>query len=114
MRRFCRGILSHNLFHKGGERMSREETGAEAAYGITIDHRARAAVTGVENVESFDEKQIVLHTAGGELVITGSGLHVESLQLEEGKLTLTGRVDAAAYGSERRARSSFFRRALGQ
>ena len=36
------------------------------------------------------------------------------LTREEGKLTLTGRVDAAAYGTERRARSSFFRRALGQ
>lgn len=87
----------------------------EAAYSLTIDRRAKAVITGVEDVESFDEAQIAMHTAGGYLVITGSGLHVESLQLEQGRLTLTGRIDSAAYGDlKAHGKGGFLRRALGR
>ena len=81
--------------------------------GLVIERREKAVVTGVENVESFDEEQVALHTSGGRLLIAGSGLHVESLQLEQGRLVVTGRIDSAAYGEIRRA-SSFFRRAGGR
>lgn len=95
--------------------MNRDSAAPEAAYSLTMDRRARAVITGVEDVESFDEAQIAMHTAGGFLVITGSGLHVESLQLEQGRLTLTGRIDTAAYGDAKgRAKGGFMRRALGR
>lgn len=81
--------------------------------GLVIEHREKAVVTGVEDVECFDEEQVMLHTSGGRLVLTGSGLHVESLQLEQGRLVVTGRIDSAAWGEMRRA-GSFLRRAIGR
>ena len=81
--------------------------------GLIIERREKAVITGVENVESFDEEQVTLHTAGGRLVLTGSGLHVESLQLEQGRMVVTGRIDSAAYGDIRRA-AGFLRKALGR
>ena len=81
--------------------------------GLVIERREKAVVTGVENVESFDDEQVALHTSGGRLLIAGSGLPVESLQLEQGRLVVTGRIDSAAYGEIRRA-GSFFRRAVGR
>lgn len=86
----------------------------EKPFGLTIDRRAKATLSGVTDVESFDEHTVVLHTHGGRLVITGNGLHVSSLQLEEGRLLLEGAIDSAAYdGPAARHRGGFLRRALG-
>ena len=82
--------------------------------GLMIERRGKAIVTGVENVESFDEEQVAMHTAGGFLTLTGSGLHVESLQLEQGRMVVTGRIDSAAYGDARRRPAGFLRRTLGR
>ena len=86
----------------------------EKPYGLTLERREKAILTGVTDVERFDENEIVLHTHGGRLVLTGSGLHVSSLQLEEGRLLVDGAIDAASYeGSTPRKKGGFLRRALG-
>ncbi len=83
---------------------SNKSTASEPSYTLTIDRRKTAALTGVTDVESFDDQMVVLHTHGGRLVLTGSDLHVSSLQLESGRLQLEGTIDAAAYegGGKRR------------
>lgn len=94
--------------------MDRAAKSPEKPYGMIIDQRKKAVVTGVTDVESFDEAAVVLHTHGGRLTLTGSGLHVSSLQLEEGKLTVDGAIDSAAWdGGGARRRGGFLRRALG-
>ena len=94
--------------------MDRAAKTPEKPYGMTIDQRRKAVITGVTDVESFDESTVVLHTHGGRLTLNGSGLHVSSLQLEDGKLTVEGAIDSAAYeGGGGRRRGGFFRRALG-
>ena len=86
----------------------------EKPYGLTLDRREKAAVTGVTDVERFDENEIVLTTHGGRLILTGTGLHVASLQLEEGKLLVDGAIDGAVYAaSALKRRGGFLRRALG-
>ena len=93
--------------------MKNEQEPLQKNYGFTLDRREKAVFTGVTDVESFDETTVVLHTHGGRLVITGSGLHVSSLQLEDGRLQLEGAVDSAAYdGGTGRRRGGFLRRAL--
>ena len=86
----------------------------EKSYGLSIDRREKAVLTGVTEVERFDESEVVLHTHGGRLTLTGSGLHVSSLQLEEGRLLVDGAIDGVQYdGSGPVRRGGFFRRALG-
>lgn len=85
----------------------------EKPFGLTLDRRARATLSGVTDVESFDEHAVILHTHGGRLTITGSGLHVSSLQLEDGRLLLEGTIDSAVYdGTGARRKGGFLRRAL--
>lgn len=87
---------------------------SEKAYGLTLDRREKAVLTGVTDVERFDENEVVLHTHGGRLVLTGKGLHVSSLQLEEGRLLVDGAIDGAVYdGGAVKHRGGFLRRALG-
>ncbi|MBQ3156717.1 MAG: sporulation protein [Clostridia bacterium] len=86
----------------------------EKEYGVSLDRREKAILTGVTDVERFDESEIVLHTHGGRLTLTGSGLHVSSLQLTEGRLLVDGAIDGMLYdGGAPRRRGSFLRRALG-
>lgn len=81
---------------------------------VTLDSRQRATLTGVTDVERFDDTCVVLHTHGGRLTITGSSLHVSSLQLEAGKLLVDGEIDSFAYDKGMlRRKGGFLRRALG-
>ena len=93
--------------------MDRAAKTPEKPYGMTIDQRRKAVITGVTDVESFDEAVVVLHTHGGRLTLQGSGLHVSHLQLEEGKLMVDGAIDSASYEGGGRRRNGFLRRALG-
>ena len=86
----------------------------EKPYGLTLDKREKAVLTGVTDVERFDENEVILHTHGGRLILTGTGLHVASLQLEEGRLLVDGAIDGIRYdGGASKRRGGFLRRALG-
>lgn len=86
----------------------------EKSFGLTLERREKAVLTGVTDVERFDENEVVLHTHGGRLILTGTGLHVASLHLEDGRLLVDGTIDGAMYdGGAPKRRGGFLRRALG-
>ena len=55
---------------------------------IIIENRSRMSVSGVSDVENFDENSVVLYTNRGLLTVKGTGLHIERLSLETGELGL--------------------------
>lgn len=71
-------------------------------YALSLENRGRAMLTGVSEVLEFNETQVTLLTGGGEVTLTGEGLHVTRLMLEEGQLTVEGRVDGVVYQEARR------------
>ena len=74
-----------------------ERTRPEMAHHIILEERELLSVSGVEEVESFDENTILLTTAQGALEIQGEGLHIEKLSLDGGDLRVEGRVNALIY-----------------
>lgn len=80
---------------------------------IILEEREQLVISGVEEVESFDESTIFLTTAQGGLEIQGEGLHIEKLSLDGGDLKVEGRVNALIYGEEHQERGGFFARLLG-
>ena len=86
----------------------------EMAHHIILEEREQLSVSGVEEVESFDENTILLTTAQGALEIQGEGLHIEKLSLDGGDLRVEGRVSALIYESdEGRWAGGFLARLLG-
>lgn len=77
---------------------------ATGPHKIVISERKSVAVGGVEDVISFDEKQVILDTTGGRLIIKGSGLHVKKLSLEKGEIDFDGTVDSLDYITQSRRR----------
>lgn len=68
-----------------------------AAHRVTLEGRDRLTVSGVEDVERFDENEIVMNTAEGALIVSGENLHIDKLSLDGGELHVDGRVDALSY-----------------
>ena len=64
---------------------------------LTLDARSKLNISGVEEVESFDEQEIVMRTVAGGLVVTGEGLSVSRLSVENGDINVNGRIDALRY-----------------
>ena len=73
------------------------ESGAERSHAISVEGRRKATVTGVQDVECFNEEIVVLNTAAGALTITGEGLNIPELRLDEGRLVVEGDVRSLEY-----------------
>lgn len=69
-------------------------------HNAILEDRQRLMLTGVTDVDRFDEKLVVLFTQLGELVIKGSDLHVNEMSLESGELTVEGDICSLTYGEK--------------
>lgn len=85
----------------------------ELSHHVILEEREQLVISGVEEVERFDESSILLTTAQGELEIQGEGLHIEKLSLDGGDLKVEGRVNALIYETEEGRRGGLFARLLG-
>ena len=72
---------------------------------LVLDQRNRLTVSGVDEVESFDESAIRMTTRGGDLLVRGRGLHIKKLSLDGGDLLVDGTVDALIYQEPEEAAS---------
>jgi len=70
----------------------------ESLHNVILENRKKASISGVDDVESFNEDEIVLHTQEhGTLVLKGSGLHINKLNVDSGDVNITGEIDSMEY-----------------
>ena len=89
------------------DRRPRQEA---ADHHVILEGRASLSVSGVEEVESFDENAIVMRTAQGTRVVRGEELHIEKLSLDGGDLRVEGMVDSLTYEDDGGVRGGFLAR----
>lgn len=77
-----------------------------AAHELQLAGRKRLNVSGVTQVASFDEREIILDTRSGSLTIRGEGLHMTLLDLDSGRFAVAGQVNMLQYGPSLRDRES--------
>lgn len=86
----------------------------ELHHRLELEGRERLTVSGVEDVERFDESCIVMSTCVGTLIISGEELHIGKLSLDGGELHVDGHIDAVTYEESAQQRgSSLFSRLFG-
>ncbi|MDF2592504.1 MAG: yabP [Clostridia bacterium] len=66
-------------------------------HNIFIEGREKLNITGVRDVISFDENTIVLSTEMGGLILKGTDLHINKLNVEDGNLNIEGYIVACNY-----------------
>jgi sporulation protein YabP len=79
---------------------------------LTLTDRESLSLTGVKDVDSFNEEQITAVTDCGQLDIKGELLHVEELNTDTGILTVSGSIISLVY-SEKLTTQSLLKRLFG-
>lgn len=87
-----------------------QEPTLELPHKLVLESRKKLSVSGVKEVESFDEASVVLNTNRGTIIIRGEGLHLQMLSLDGGQVSVDGLVDSIQYENDAQTSGSFFSR----
>ena len=74
---------------------------------LMLDNRRKLLVTGAQDVNGFNEETVSVKTTAGTLIIKGSGLHIERLDLDTGDVSVEGTVNSLQYIGSDSSRSRF-------
>ena len=77
-------------------------------HNIKIFNRKRVEIDGVQDVKSFDERQVCLLTVRGEMVLDGDGFQIEKLDIDAGAVHIAGEVLSIRYVLEEAATNRGF------
>ncbi len=86
------------------------ETKTEKTHTLNISGNT-ITISAVTNVVSFDEKQVILNLAQGNITLCGTDFEVVKLSVEEGIIVLTGTASLIKYSSARK-KESFIKRII--
>ena len=81
-------------------------------HNIIMEDRKKLSVSGVTDIDSFDEQTIVAITELGELTIRGWNLHITRLNLEQSELMVDGEISSLTYTDVRPKAQGFFSKVL--
>lgn len=68
-----------------------EERGNLSDHSLKLRDRRIGTVTGVQDIKSFDDKEILLFTKAGKTVDKGRTASCEALNLEKGEIESGGK-----------------------
>ena len=74
-----------------------EEKQSAGVHRVLLENRKKAVITGVQDIHSFNENEVLLLSEAGKILLKGEQLHVRNLNLEKGEAEVEGRVDSLSY-----------------
>ncbi len=88
--------------------MPDEKIKIKKPHNIILESRKVMSVSGVIDVDSFDENEISLFTEFGALTVMGGNLHINRINVDTGELQLEGEIDAVKYSNAGSKKSGGF------
>lgn len=92
--------------------MTDEKKMPKLPHSVIMEDRRNLSVTGVTDIDSFDEQTIIANTDMGELTIRGWNLHITRLNLEQTELLVEGDISSLTYTDTRPQAKGFFAKVL--
>lgn len=86
--------------------MAEEKKMMKIPHNIILEDRRVLTVSGVTDIDSFDEQTVILFTDLGELTVKGEDLHINKLNVDSGELSVEGDIYALSYAEQDRKQSS--------
>ena len=74
--------------------------GVSKNHNAILENKKRLLLSGVTDVDSFNENQMLLFTELGELMIKGKNLHINEMNVETGDFSVEGDIWALIYGDK--------------
>ena len=88
--------------------MAEEKKVFKMAHNIIIESRKNVTITGVMDIDSFDEQSVILFTELGELTIKGVNLHINKIDVNAGDLSMEGEIESISYSESGPPKGSGF------
>ncbi len=66
---------------------------------IIMENRSKLSVSGVEDIDTFDESNFIAITNMGALVVRGADLHINKLNVDTGELVVDGEIDSCVFNN---------------
>lgn len=83
---------------------------SDLPHNIIMENRSKISISGVENAESYNENEIILHTSRGILMVRGEALNLSKLNIDSGEITVGGRITVLEYVEPKQSGGSFLSR----
>ena len=83
------------------------------AHAVRMENREKLYLTGVEDVESFDEENMVIDTNMGRVLLQGSGMHIQKYNVDSGELVIEGEIDELVYDDAQGGKKGLLGRLFG-
>lgn len=78
-------------------------------HSLLVENRERMALTGIEDVISFDEHSVVLASTAGLLTVDGEHLHIIKMNVDSKELGIEGKINGITYIDKPVRRSGLLR-----
>ena len=88
--------------------MAEDKRTIKIPHNLILEDRKHLTVSGVSDIDNFDEETVVIYTQMGELTVKGSDLHINALNIDTGELTVEGNMYSFIYSDVDKSKGSFF------
>ena len=79
-------------------------------HSISLDNRRKMSISGVTDVDSYDENTIVAITNMGEMTVQGSELHIARLDVNAGDMLIEGSISSLSYNDRKQEAQGLLKR----
>ena len=64
---------------------------------LILEDKSKLSISGVSDVDTFDEAKIILFTEEDTIEIEGYDLHIQKLNVDDGELIIEGEIVSILY-----------------
>lgn len=88
--------------------MEERRNESKTPHSIFINEREIIKVTGISDVESFDENEIMLYSCEGGITLIGEEFKINRLSIETGEVEIQGYLNEVKYNNSTPIKGSFW------
>ena len=77
--------------------MDDKKNDIKSAHCVVINQRENVKISGIVDVESFDESEIVLYTSEGGIILIGEDFKINKLSVDTGEVEIEGYLNEIKY-----------------
>ncbi|HEX3027807.1 MAG TPA: sporulation protein YabP [Clostridia bacterium] len=67
---------------------------------LILENREKLSISGVIDVESFNDECVIVDTELGVLIVRGEDLHINKLNLDNSELNIEGEIISCEYSDK--------------
>ncbi len=83
-----------------GQRQHYTPSNVTTEHFVRVNNRRTIEISGVKEVDSFDNEEFLLQTVMGYMVIRGENLQIKNLDVDQGNVAIKGKIYELSYMDE--------------